>query len=173
MAFSIGDKVMHPRFGGGEITGEEHRELVKGFEHYYVIKMLAARSTAYVPIGQMDQLGVRLVMTWAKLVQVMGILRSVPSALSNDHSERQAEVQVQLGSRLPIPVAQVVRDLSWRRKCKRLTQKDQAFLKHGRELLANEMALATDGDVMKAHEMIDGTLRTAWASGFGELEAAY
>ena len=40
MGFSVGDKVMHPKFGAGQITGEEHRELVDGFKHYYVIKVV-------------------------------------------------------------------------------------------------------------------------------------
>jgi RNA polymerase-interacting CarD/CdnL/TRCF family regulator len=38
MEFSIGDKGMHPNFGAGQITGEEHRELVDGFKHYNVIE---------------------------------------------------------------------------------------------------------------------------------------
>ena len=171
MGFSIGDKVMHPKFGAGQITGEEHRELVGGFKHYYVIKVLGRQATAYVPVSKMDELGVRLVMSLGNLGRVLGILRSVPSALSNDHKERQARVQEQLGTRLPIPVAEAVRDLTWRRKLKHLTPKDTALLNHGRERLAAEMALATDADVLEAHEMIDGTLSAALARGFDELEA--
>ncbi len=26
MEFSVGDKVMHPNFGAGQITGEQHRD---------------------------------------------------------------------------------------------------------------------------------------------------
>jgi CarD family transcriptional regulator len=171
MGFLVGDKVMHPNFGAGQITGEEHRELVDGFKHYYVIKLMDTRATAYVPIRKMDELGVRLVMSSRKLIQVLGTLRSVPSTLSNDYKERQKGVQDKLGTGLPVLVAETVRDLTWRRKRRHLTQRDIALLKRGRERLAAEMALATDADVLEAHESIDGTLRAALALGFDELEA--
>jgi CarD family transcriptional regulator len=171
MGFSVGDKVMHPSFGAGQITGEEHRELVDGFKHYYVIKVVGARATAYVPIRKMDELGVRLVMSSGALIQVVGTLRSMPSTLSNDYRKRQEGVQEKLETGLPVPMAEAVRDLTWHGKRRRLTQRDEALLKRGRERLANEIAWATDADVMEAHEMIDGTLRTALARGFDELEA--
>jgi CarD family transcriptional regulator len=171
MGFSVGDKVMHPSFGAGQITGEEHRELVDGFKHYYVIKVVGTTATAYVPIRKMDELGVRPVMSSTVLIHVLGTLQSVPSTLSNEYKKRQEGVQEKLGTGLPVPMAEAVRDLTWHRKRKHLTQGDEALLKRGRERLATEMALATDGDVVEAHELIDGTLRTAFARGFDELEA--
>jgi CarD family transcriptional regulator len=171
MGFSVGDKVMHPKFGAGQITGEEHRELVDGFKHYYVIKVVEARATAYVPIRKMDELGVRLVMSSGLLNQVLATLQSVPSTLSNDYKERQEGIQVKLGTGLPVPMAETVRDLTWHRKRRYLTQKDEVLLKRGREQLANEMALATESDVLDAHKSIDGMLRAGQARGFDEFEA--
>jgi CarD family transcriptional regulator len=171
MGFSVGDKVMHPSFGAGQITGEEHRELVDGFKHYYVITVVGGRSTAYIPIRKMDELGVRLVMSSGKLAQVLGTLQSVPSRLSNEYRERQERVQEKLETGLPVLVAETIRDLTWRKKRRHLTNRDEALLKRGRERLAAEMALATDAEVYEVHEMIDGTLRTALAREFDEQEA--
>lgn len=172
MGFSVGDKVMHPNFGAGEITGEEHRELVGGFKHYYVIAVMGARGTAYVPIAKMDELGVRLVMSSGKLTQVLGTLQSVPATLSNDYKVRHARAREKLVAGLPVAVAEVVRDLTWRGKQRHLTQKDEELLHRGRVQLATEMAWATDSDLVETHELIDGTLRTALASGSDALEAA-
>ena len=171
MGFSIGDKVMHPSFGAGQITGEKHRELVDGFKHYYVINVVDTGATAYIPIDKMDELGVRLVMSSGKLIQVLDTLQSVPCTLSNDYRERQERVREKLETGLPVPMAEAVRDLTWHRKRRHLTQRDEALLKRGRERLAAEMALATDADVVETHVLIDGTLRTALARGFDELEA--
>jgi CarD family transcriptional regulator len=146
MGFSVGDKIMHPKFGAGRITGEVHRELVDGFKHYYVIEVLGRGATAYVPVSKMDELGVRMVMSQGKLAQVMGTLRSVPSTLSNDYKQRQAGVNDILITRRPIQVAETVRDLTWHRKRKHLTE------------------------IPDVHEMIDGALKTAMASGFDKLE---
>lgn len=170
MEFSIGDKVMHPKFGAGKITREEHRELVKGFEHYYVIEIQGTGATAYVPIHKMEELSVRPVMSWGKLDQVLGTLRSLPRILSNEYKLRQERVQEKLGTHQPLLVAETVRDLTWHRKRKRLTQKDETLLARGRELLATEIALATDIGTSDAQEMIDAELKVALARGLDELK---
>jgi CarD family transcriptional regulator len=161
MQFAVGDKVIHPRFGAGQITGEEHRELVKGFEHYFVIKVEGTGATAYIPIGKMADLGVRPVMSRTKLAQVLDTLRSVPRTLSKDFKQRQERIQEKLGTGEPIPVAEAVRDLTWHRVHKHLTQKDEDLLARGIGLLASEMALATDAEVFDSRETIETALKVA------------
>jgi CarD family transcriptional regulator len=170
MQFSVGNKVMHPKFGAGEITGEEHRELVKGFRHYFVIKILATQGTAYVPVRKMIELGVRPVMSRAKLTQVLDTLRGVPRQLSKDYRERQTRIQEELAMARPVPTAKVVRDLTGRKRYAKLTQKDEQLLNRGRELLAAEMALATDVRIPDAQEAIDAALEFALASEAKEPE---
>lgn len=164
MGYSIGDKIMHPKFGAGRITGEAHRELVKGFEHYYVINVVGTGATAYVPMRKMDELGVRRVMSRDKIAQVFNTLRSNPRKLSTDYKQRQMRVQEQLQTRRPIQVAEAVRDLTWHRKRKHLTQKDESLLSQGRELLASEMALATDSQISDAEQTIETVLTVAITS---------
>jgi CarD family transcriptional regulator len=172
MQFSVGNKVMHPKFGAGEITGEEHRELVKGFRHYFVIKILATQGTAYVPVRKMIELGVRPVMSGVKLSQVLDTLRSVPRWLSKDFKERQAWVQEMLETGHPLPIAEAIRDLTYHGRSRHLTQKDEKLLKRGRELLATEMALAANLQVVDAEEAIDAALEVAMASEFDDFGRA-
>lgn len=172
MQFSVGDKIMHPKFGAGEIVGEQHRELVEGFEHYFVIKIMGTGATAYVPVRKMEELGVRLVMSRSKLAQVLKTLRDVPRVLSKDYKRRQERIREKLGTGMAIPVAEAVRDLSWRKERKRLTQKDEDLLNRGRERLATEIALATDTQVFDAEERIDDVLRVAIMDGFDAPDGA-
>lgn len=170
MQYSIGDKVMHTKIGAGQISGVEHRELVKGFEHYYVIKILSTGATVYVPMHKMEELGVRPVMSGAKLAQVLATLGGVPRQLSKDFKERQERIRQKLGTGGVIPIAEAVRDLSWRRQHANLTKRDEDLLNRGRELLATEMAVATDTPVTHAHEAIDAALETAMTHVADELE---
>ena len=163
MDFSVGDKVMHPKVGAGQITGVEHRELVQGFEHYYVIKLLSQNSTLYTPISKMNDLGVRLVMSHNKFRRVVDTLRSTPSLLSKNFKKRQGRVREKIDTGLPIKLAEVVRDLTYLKEHRRLTKVDQDLLSKGRELLATEMALATDTDMVEIHETIDAALSIAVA----------
>jgi len=156
--FSVGDKVMHPRFGAGRITGESHRELVAGYANYFVIEVIGTGATAYVPIQKMDELGVRRVMSTKKLTQVFAILRSIPDPLSSDYKQRQARIEELLKTHQPVTLAEVIRDLTWHKTRKHLTQKDETLLNRGRELLASEMALATDAHIADAQAAIDMAL---------------
>jgi predicted dithiol-disulfide oxidoreductase (DUF899 family) len=91
-------------------------------------------------------------------------LRGTPSELSTDYKQRQMLVQEQLLTRRPIQVAEAVRDLTWHRIRKRLTQKDETLLNQGRELLASEMALATDTQIIDAEQTIETVLTVATTS---------
>lgn len=164
MQFSVGDKVMYPKIGAGQIMGVDHRELVQGFKHYYVIQIFTTGATAYVPVRKMDELGVRLVMSQAKLAQVLYTLRDVSRVLSKDYRQRQEQIREKLGTGRPIPIAEVVRDLTWRGEHGRLTKKDQDLLAQGRELLATEMAMATDMEIFATQGMIDAALQVARAN---------
>ncbi len=157
MQFSIDDKVMHPQYGPGQIVGVEHRELVEGFEHYYVIELLAD-NTLYVPIRKMDELGVRRVMSQAKFARVLDTLRSAPRRLSKDFRERQQRIREKVATARPIKVAEAVRDLTGRRQRGHLTKVDRDLLKRARELLAAEMAMATGTDILHAHRTMDTAL---------------
>jgi CarD family transcriptional regulator len=164
MQFSVGDKVMHPQYGPGQIIKVEHRELVEGFEHYYVIKLSINNSTLFVPKTKVDELGVRPVMSSEKLAGALATLRAVPRRLSKDFKKRQARIREQLDTARPTQVAEAIRDLTWRRHRDHLTNVDKRLLDRGRELLAAEMAMAADTELIQAHKRMDAALEAAVGS---------
>jgi CarD family transcriptional regulator len=164
--FSVGEKVMHPKYGPGRVTGVEHRELVEGFEHYYVIEMLMNSATLYLPMGEVEELGVRPVMSWAKLTRVLATLHDVPRRLSKDFRERQERVRAKLASAHPIKLAEVIRDLTDRRRQSYLTKVDKDLLRRGQELLAAEIAAVTGTKVLDAHVTINDVMKRKPATDF-------
>jgi CarD family transcriptional regulator len=169
--FSVGDKVIHPQYGLGKITAMQHLKLVKEPDHYYVIELLEPNSTLYVPVNKVEQLGIRPVMSQDKFKGVLRTLRSVPIRLSKDYKKRQEKIEKKIASSRPIQLAEAIRDLTGRGKSSHLTKKDQDLLNRGRELLATEMAAATDIEVVEAHEQIDNALKVALTQEAEETEA--
>ena len=108
MDFAVGDKVMHPNFGAGKITAETNRELVQGFEHYFVIKVIRTDATAYVPKRKMQELGVRSVMSRDRMDQVLDTLRGEPNELPWDYKPRQAGIEEKLVTRRPAKIAEAI-----------------------------------------------------------------
>lgn len=164
MQFAVNDKVIHPRHGVGRITNIEQKGPPQDVKSYYVIYIPAQRLTVHVPSYQMEQVGVRLAMSLAKLSQVLDILKSSPGCLQDDVGERQRELWTKLETGHAIQAAEVVRDLTWRRRDTRLTKKDSEYLSRGRDWLAAEMALASDSPIADANQAIDGALAAGMES---------
>lgn len=158
MQFAVGDKVVHPQYGPGQIVGVEQHELVEGFEHYYEIELLIHGSTLFLPVRKTDDLGVRPVMSQDKLARVLNILREVPQTLSRDFKVRQARIREKLATARPTKVAEAVRDLTGRKHRSHLTKVDRRLLDRGREFLAAEMAAANEIDALHAERTIDAAL---------------
>jgi len=158
MEFSIGDKVMYPSRGAGRIIGVEHQELVDGFEHYYVIRIHSKGLTLRVPMRKVRELGVRPVMPREKLARVWDILKSAPQHLAEDFKERQEQIRQKLQAGSPLAIAEVIRDLTWREQYAYLTKADSELLARGRQLLADEMALVMDKEIVEAEQMISAAL---------------
>jgi CarD family transcriptional regulator len=158
MKLSVGDRVVHPKHGAGEITGIEQLELVEGFEHYYVIEIGDNGLVVRVPIRSMEEIGVRPVMSRSRLDRVLNTLHSAPSRLSSNFKTRQARIKEKLKSNRPVKIAEVIRDLAWRKQQSHLSPTDARLLNHGQEMLATEIALVTDAELFEARELISTAL---------------
>jgi CarD family transcriptional regulator len=164
MEFSVGDKVVHPRYGCGQISGLERLDLVEGFERYYVIEIPDQGLTVHIPMSKIEKVGLRPIMSRAKLARVLDTLRGRPRPLSEDYKERQARIREKLKTGGPLRIAEMLRDLTWYERRAHLTEADSALLARGREFLAAEIALVTDTEVTDAKRAIDTALMAAKAN---------
>jgi CarD family transcriptional regulator len=162
--FAVGDKVMYPHRGAGKIVGVENLELVEGYVDYYVIEIPRDRLTLRVPFGKATDLGLRPVMTKTKMNKILRILRSEPRELPLDYKERQQQIEIMLRTCSSSEIAEAVRDLTWHEERAHLTKRDNDLLSQGRDLLASEMAMATDVDALEVQQTIDATLAKATAA---------
>jgi CarD family transcriptional regulator len=164
MQFSVGDKVVHPHHGPGWIAGIERRDFSDGTKRYYVIEVPGQGLTVHMPVGNADQVGMRLAMSQTRFPRVLSLLRGRPHSLSEDYRVRQERIGAQLKTRRVMQLARVVRDLTWHRKRAHLTKTDSDYLKQGRDLLAAEMALVSGDAVSDVSKLIETTMTAAIAS---------
>ena len=165
MEFSIGDQIVHPKHGAGQITGQKHLKIVEGFENYYVIEVGEKGLVVHIPIRKMEELGVRPIMARSKLSRVMDTLRSAPHRLSENFKTRQARVKEKLKTGRPLEIAEVVRDLTWRKHRASLSAADARLLDQGLDLLSTEIALVTNRRPFDAHKTISNTITAAIENG--------
>lgn len=164
MQFSVGDKVVHPHHGPGQIVGVERKQLVDKAQRYYVIQIPIHELTVYIPGAKLDVVGVRPAMSRAKLSAVLETLRSQPRRLPMDHKERQEQVWERLRPGQVLQIARVVRDLYWHREREHLTKKDTDYYDQARQRLAAELALVSDMDFSDAEQLINEHLALGLAA---------
>jgi CarD family transcriptional regulator len=110
-------------------------------------------------VGKADDVGLRPVITEAKLKQIWNILRADPNELPSDHNKRYDRLKTKLYSGDILKVAEVLRDLAWRREEKRrLTMRGKRLYNKGMEFLSAEVAGAQDSNVEEAESKISEML---------------
>ncbi len=170
--FTIGQNIVHPAHGAGEIVDIEDMELVSGFKKYYVIEFIGKRLTMRVPMQRVEELGMREVMSQKRFQRVLQVLDNIQGQLPKNFKERRRLVADLINSGLPGKIAEAVRELTWRRKAAHLTKSDMELLNEGRERLIAEIALATDTDLSGARQRIDDVLTQAVQSKWAQMEIA-
>ena len=163
MQFSVGDKVVHPRHGPGWIAGIERRAILEVTKRYYVIQIPGQGLTLHMPVGNAEEIGMRLAMSQSRFPRVLSMLRGRPHLLPEDYRERQEQICAQLKTGRVIHLVSVVRDLTWHQRRAHLTRIDSDYLKQGLDLLAAEMALVSGDTVSDTNRLIEATMAAAMA----------
>jgi CarD family transcriptional regulator len=164
MEYAVGQNIIHPAHGAGEVVDIENQELVEGFKKYYVIRFADKRLTVRVPFSHSEDAGLRDPISQEKIKQVLTTLRQLPKKLPKDYKKRRKQIEDKIFSGVPVQIAEAVRELTWRRSHKNLGIADQRLLDQGRELLIQELTIATDSDAGEIQQKIDASLAEALES---------
>jgi len=159
--FRVGDTIIHPRFGAGVVIDiKELGFLGNEKKQYYSIDLLGQRETVVmVPARRAAKVGLRYPVSESKLSEVWHILRTEPGALPDNHDRRCELLSDKLHGGDVVQIAEVLRDLAWRREEKRhLTIRGKRLYDEGMMFLAGEIASIQDGDLGAAEERISKML---------------
>ncbi|HNS50816.1 MAG TPA: CarD family transcriptional regulator [Anaerolineae bacterium] len=161
MQFSVGDKVIHPQYGPGRITGIAGSELSEADRRYYVIEIPRKGLTVHTPVGMADALGLRHAMSECRSRRILSMLGGRPHPLPEDFRARQEAVWSKLEAGHVVDLAAVARDLSWRQRLTHLTKKDADQLRRALDMLTEEIALASGDTAAEVREQIGAALASA------------
>lgn len=109
--FEIGDKVVHPQHGVGQIVRLEDREFERGDTRRYYEIHIPGGSTVWVPVD-LPNSGLRRLAHKNELMHCREILKSHPSPLMEDGRVRQSALVAHLKQGTISAQCEVVRDVS-------------------------------------------------------------
>ncbi len=158
MQFEVGDVIVHPAYGLGDIVKIEEREFSdKGPRLYYQVTL--ARSTLWIPVMAPGVTGLRLVTARGELEQYRHLLKSPALPLHQNHTQRHLELTGRLRQGSFQGMCEVVRDLTARGRHKTLGATDNATLQKTRENLYQEWATAAGIALSEATKEVNSLLR--------------
>jgi len=157
--FKIGETVVYPKHGVGEIIKIESMEIANIKTMFYVVKMEQSKLTIRVPIDKLEEVGLRRISSRKIINEVFDVLKLKPKIRRIMWSRRAQEYEAKIFSGDPIRISEVVRDLF-----RKNTQAEQSYSERQMfhvaiERLAREVAAVEKTDYFQSTEKIENTLR--------------
>lgn len=161
MEYEVGENIVHPAHGTGEILGVEEQVLAEESKEYCVIFFPDRKLKIRIPLSRIDDVGLRSIMSSKTYRQILETLPEAPRPLPQDFKERREMLQAIVSSGYPLRVAGAIRDLTWRSHNKPLNRSDAEMLSEARHRLVQEMALATGKEMQDINAVVDRALEAS------------
>ncbi len=138
--FQVGDKVIHWSYGLGEVIKLDEKTLSGQKARYYVVRV--QNLTIWVPFSDDGNSHLRPPTPKSDFDHLFTILSSPGEPLSNDRLERKNQLMEKMKNGSLEEICQVVRDLTFLRRGKKLNDHDIAILKRAHDFLIDEWKLS-------------------------------
>ena len=156
--FNIGEIVVYPKHGVGEIIRIESMEVSSIKTKFYVVKMEQAKLTIRVPLDKEQEVGLRLISSKKIIDEVFKVLKLKPKIRRIMWSRRAQEYDSKINSGDPIKIAEVIRDLYRKNSQPEQSYSERQMFQIALERLAREVAAVEKTDYFQATEKIENTL---------------
>jgi CarD family transcriptional regulator len=153
--FKIGETVVYPKHGVGEITKIESMKLSNIKSKFYVVKMEQAKLIIRVPLEKQQKVGLRKISSKKKIEEVYNILKSKPKIRRIMWSRRAQEYETKIYSGDPTKIAEVIRDLLRKNSQPEQSYSERQMFQMALERLAREVAAVEKTDYFQSTEKIE------------------
>jgi len=152
--YKIGDKVVYPMHGAGEIVGLEEKEIFGTVKNYYVLKMPIGGMKVSLPVDSVEKIGVRDIISDQEADQLLDDFSNHQCDETTNWNKRYRENMEKIKSGSVTSVAFVVKALMIRDKDKGLSTGERKMLSSAKQILLSELILVKDISIEKAEAMI-------------------
>ncbi|MCX7774409.1 MAG: CarD family transcriptional regulator [Clostridia bacterium] len=158
--FRIGDKIVYPMHGAGIIESIEEREILGERKRYYVMKMPVGDMKVMIPINNVEGIGIRDVIDKQDADEVFRSLEIRGNDQPANWNKRYRENMVKIKTGDIFEVADVVKSLILRERCKGLSTGERKMLNSAKQILISELVLAKNMNPMDVEDLINLRITT-------------
>ena len=156
--FKIGETVVYPKHGVGEIIKIEFMEISNIKTKFYVVKMEQSKLMIRVPLDKKDEVGLRKISSKKTIEEVYTTLKLKPKIRRIMWSRRAQEYETKIFSGDPIKISEVVRDLFRKSSQAEQSYSERQMFQVAIERLAREVAAVEKTDYFQSTEKIEQIL---------------
>ena len=153
--FNIGEIVVHPKHGVGEIKSISTVEINKIKTKYYNIQMEQDKLLIRVPLEKQNEIGLRRILSKKKIEEVCDTLKQKPKIRKIMWSRRAQEYDTKIYSGDPIKIGEVIRDLFRKNNQPEQSYSERQMFQSAISRLARELAAVEKIDHFSATEKIE------------------
>jgi CarD family transcriptional regulator len=164
VAFKIGDQVVYPAHGVGEIINEE-TQTIGGMEiKVFLISFIKEKMILRIPVNRATASGLRPLSSQEDIIKVISILQSRARVSKGMWSRRAAEYENKINSGDITSLAEVVRDLHKNVDDPDRSYSERVIYESALSRLASEFAALKNIDQKQAAERLVDELRVREAA---------
>lgn len=148
--YKVGDKVVYPAHGAGEVVSIEQREVAGQWRDYYILQLTFSGLTLAVPMNDAGRLGLRSLMLPGEVQRVLKILSGEEAgdklpAKWNRRARLLADI-IKTGDVCSLAAA--VHTLAERARARALAIGEKRLFEQARDILLSELKLVQVDDAL-------------------------
>jgi len=156
--FEIGDNVVYPHHGAGQVLKKESKEIFGEEREYLTIKILHNDMTVMVPTANAGMAGLRRVIDEETVKKVLGVLGDQVSEMPKNWNRRFKHNRDKIKTGDIYELAEVVRNLAIRESEKGLSTGEKQMFTRAKKILASELMYALEMEEEQAEDHLDDLL---------------
>ena len=153
---NIGDKIVYPMHGAGEITGIEEETVGEVQKSYYVFRLPVGNMKLMLPVDNIDELGLREVISPSQVDEVVKVLQAETEQFQGSWNKRYQMNLERLKSGDILEAASVARNLSRQNNKKKISSGEKRLFDLSRQILITELVYACGKSPEEITAWIDG-----------------
>lgn len=157
--FNIGDKIVYPMHGAGEIVAIEEREILGDVHKYYIMRLPINDLKVMVPVKNAKEIGVRDISDADTMEKVLKALSSEEEVSMPKNWNRRYRYNLdKIKSGDLMEIADVVRSLESLDREKSLSTGERKILNEAKQIIVSEMVLVFEKNVEEVTKLIDDSI---------------
>jgi len=159
--FEVGDKVVSPHHGAGQVLKKEHKKMFGKEGEYLTIKILHNDMTVMVPCENAGITGLRRVIDEETVKKVLAVLEDDMSEMPKNWNRRFKHNRDKIKTGVIFELAEVVRNLALREHDKGLSTGEKQMFTRAKKILASELMYALDKDEDESEAYLNDLLTSS------------